>query len=94
MIMRYRDNGNIEFLYHCHACGKENSLELNSKYKDAIDKWESGESIQKTGLMELSPSTREILISQICPDCQDEIFLDLYEQSEGNSNDEDYFSYY
>lgn len=91
--MRYRDNGNIEFLYHCHACGKENSLELNSKYKDAIDRWRNGKSIQKTKLMELSPNTREILISQICPECQDEIFLDLYGQSKEDSFDEDYFSY-
>lgn len=79
MIMRIRENGHLEFLYHCFGCGKQHSLEINGKYKDAIDQWRNGTLIQRTQLGELSNSTREILISQICPKCQEIAFANRKE---------------
>lgn len=54
----------------CPLCGMEHAVEVNV---GAFEKWQSGELIQNA-MPDLSPTEREQLISNICPDCQLNIF--------------------
>lgn len=58
----------------CPFCGVEHFVTCDAA---AFDVWQGGELIQNTGLIELSATEREQLISHLCPKCQDSIFQSL-----------------
>ena len=60
----------MEVFMYCPMCGKEHSVVVDFYGYCA---WQSGELIQNA-LPELSPTEREQLISNLCPECQEKIF--------------------
>ena len=60
----------MTYLAICPFCGKETELEIDF---DGYIEWQSGALVQNA-FPELSPSKREVLISGICPKCQEGIF--------------------
>lgn len=60
----------VEITKVCPFCGKVNHLIVN---EEMYNRWISGESIQRVFPM-VNASERELLISGICYDCQDNIF--------------------
>jgi endogenous inhibitor of DNA gyrase (YacG/DUF329 family) len=55
---------------HCPFCGKTHTVEVN---EDAYYDWQDGMLIQDA-MPDLTPTEREQLISQLCPDCQKMVF--------------------
>lgn len=69
-MMIYGDKDNIMIRKPCVFCGVVWACNYPTK---GYDKWMGGELIQKA--MPTVPSTsREFLISGICPECQDRMF--------------------
>lgn len=60
----------ITLYIQCPFCGSVTELHVPF---DGYMAWESGELIQNA-LPELSPTEREVLISNLCPDCQKDVF--------------------
>ena len=58
----------------CHICGRWQNILVN---REDMQDWLSGSMPIQTALDYLSPSEREILISQTCGDCFDELFPPL-----------------
>ena len=56
----------------CVLCGLTNTVECD---EDGLRKWEEGEAVQ-VALPELNADDRELLISNICPKCFDNMFPD------------------
>lgn len=54
----------------CRVCNTMHTIMVKSK---GYEEWKQGELIQRA-LPELSASDRELLISQTCPKCWDEMF--------------------
>lgn len=68
--MIYGDKDSVEIAKVCPFCGEECMCEFPA---DGFAKWMGGELIQKA--MPFVPATsREWLISGICPDCQEKVF--------------------
>lgn len=63
--MRNTVVGNI-----CPFCHKAHYVEVN---EDAYYRWQEGELIQNA-MPDLTPTEREQLISNLCPECQEIIF--------------------
>jgi hypothetical protein len=57
----------------CKTCGKTYKFEINPK---GYVRWEEGTPIQ-VALPELTPSQRELMISQTCDTCFDTILKEL-----------------
>lgn len=55
----------------CVCCGKEHSVECS---RNGFTAWRLGDLCQKA-MPELSATEREQLISGICPDCQNKIWV-------------------
>lgn len=55
----------------CCICGTIHELKLDIR---KFNKWNRGEGNIQDIFPELSPEDREMLISQICPKCWDEMF--------------------
>ena len=60
----------MEVLIKCPMCGKTHSVEVDF---DEFCAWQSGELIQ-VAMPNLTPTEREQLISDLCPECQEKIF--------------------
>ena len=56
----------------CPFCGATHFVTCSA---EGFEAWQNGELIQNA-LPELTPTEREQLISQICPECQKSIFGD------------------
>lgn len=63
----------ITILFTCPICGHEHELTV-----DFVQylKWESGELVQNA-FPHMSPTDRERFISNLCPDCQKEVFKEF-----------------
>jgi hypothetical protein len=60
----------MKVITKCRFCKKLYDFEVN---KDDFKKWQDGELIHKA-MPKLTTSQRELLISQTCDSCWDEIF--------------------
>ena len=60
----------MEVLMYCPICGKEHSVVVDY---EAFCDWQNGELIQ-VAMPNLTPTEREQLISDLCPECQEKIF--------------------
>lgn len=61
---------NLTVVIGCPFCRKEHHVKVN---EDAYYRWQNGELIQNA-MPDLSPTEREQLISNLCPECQEIIF--------------------
>lgn len=66
-------NGEVEVAhvtFTCPFCGKETEFVVD---KNKFDKWNSGELVQKA-FPNLTPEHRELFITEMCYECQENIF--------------------
>ena len=60
----------IDYKVQCRMCGRVHVLRL---LQADVLRWQAGEMIQRV-FTELDPGTRELMISQTCSACFDELF--------------------
>lgn len=67
--------GFVELRIRCRICDKLHRIKVNkSRYLDYLN----GEGLIQDLLPELTPAERELIISQTCNDCWQDIFADVY----------------
>lgn len=62
----------VEIIIRCMICNKLHTLNVD---KEALRRWENGEVIQKC-FPNMSADHRELMISNICPKCFDELNME------------------
>jgi hypothetical protein len=63
----------IKVLVGCVHCESQHEFEV---VKEAYDSWKLGEVLIQDAMPELTPSQRELLMSQTCDDCWQQFFSD------------------
>lgn len=61
---------NLTVTCYCPFCRTHHKVKVNAK---AYDRWMAGELIQHA-MPDLTPTEREQLISNLCPECQKKVF--------------------
>lgn len=61
---------NLIVTCYCPFCRTFHEVQVNEK---AFDRWREGELIQNA-MPDLTPTEREQLISNLCPECQKKVF--------------------
>lgn len=61
---------NLIVTCYCPFCHTFHKVQVN---EEAFDRWRAGELIQNA-MPDLTPTEREQLISNLCPECQKKVF--------------------
>lgn len=79
----------IEVMVTCRFCGKSHILKV--KQEDFFS-WKTGEKLVQNAMPYLTPSERELLISNTCETCWDKMFAD-HEDEYWEDDEEEGFVY-
>jgi hypothetical protein len=69
----------VEKIIECKFCQSNFVVSVDV---DAYERWQNGEGFIQDLMPDMSPSERELLISQTCDDCFDAIFLGITKEDE------------
>jgi hypothetical protein len=70
----------------CHNCHKSHQVKVNM---EAYNQWKDGEALIQDALPELSAAERELLMSQTCGSCWDQLFgSDIDDMDDEESSDD------
>ncbi len=78
-----RETGGVRLTYACPFCGKETVIELNLDETLDLSSGLANHRHVQDIFPNMDATNREVMVSGICPKCQDEYFKEDPEEEEG-----------